>query len=346
MIIFFLSALVAFLIIINVLGSILSGPRYSGPVSDHFNGQRFLNVGGIQAKGPLATLKWFVTRKRGQWKEITNASFGERPETLVERGVKITFVNHSTFLIQTEGVNILTDPIWSERASPFSFMGPRRMRPPGLDLNDLPPIHVVLISHNHYDHLDLSTLKKIVKAHQPKILTSLGLKIFLDKKGIPVTKDMDWWSEYTVNDRVKIMATPAQHFSSRGTNDRDGTLWCGYIIKRNEGNIYFVGDTGYNDTIFKNIGERFSPIQLALIPIGAYRPQWFMSPIHCSPQEAVRIHLDLRSKKSIAAHYGTFPLADEGQDEPLQDLKLALMENNLGTEDFIALKEGRGRLFL
>ena len=346
MIIFFLSVLVAFLIVVNILGSTLSGPRYSGPVSDHFNGHRFVNPGGIQAKGLMDALKWFSTRKKIAWRELENAPFGEKPETQIEKGVKITFVNHSTFLIQTEGLNILTDPIWSERASPFSFMGPKRMRPPGLDLNDLPPIHVVLISHNHYDHLDIDTLKKIVKAHRPKIFTPLGVKAFLDKKGIAVTKDMDWWNEYSLNDRLKIIATPAQHFSSRGTNDRDGSLWCGYMIKRNEGNIYFVGDTGYNDAIFKNIGEKFSPIQLAMIPIGAYKPQWFMSPIHCSPEEAVRIHLELRSKKSIAAHFGTFPLADEGQEQPLQDLKQALMQNNLGTEDFIALKEGQGRLFL
>ena len=337
--------LVAFLIAINILGAILSGPRYSGPVSDHFNGQRFLNIGGIQAKGPMEAFKWFFTRRRGPWKEVTKVSFGEKPERQIDKGVKITFVNHSTFLIQTEGLNILTDPIWSERASPFSFIGPRRMRPPGLDLNDLPPIHVVLITHNHYDHLDLATLKKIVKAHQPKIFSPLGVKVFLDKKGMPITKDMDWWDEQSLNDRVKIVATPAQHFSSRGTNDRDGTLWCGYIIKRTEGNIYFVGDTGYNDTIFKNIGERFRPIQLALIPIGAYKPQWFMSPIHCSPEEAVRIHIELQSKKSIAAHFGTFPLADEGQDEPLNDLRQALMKNNINMEDFIALNEGQGRLF-
>jgi len=344
MLIFFLSVVVAFLIIVNVLGSVLSGPRYSGPVTDHFNGQRFLNIGGAQAKGPFDALKWFLTRKRGEWKEF-NDTDGPKPVARIESGFKITFVNHSTFLIQVDGLNILTDPIWSERASPFSFMGPKRMRPPGIDLKDLPPIDVILLSHNHYDHLDLATLKNILKDHRPRIFTPLGVKVFLDKKGITVTKDLDWWNEYPLNEQLKIMATPAQHFSSRGTNDRDGSLWCGYMIKRKEGNIYFVGDTGYNNTIFKDIGERFSPIQVALIPIGAYKPQWFMSPIHCSPAEAVQIHIELTSQKSIAAHFGTFPLADEGQDEPLNDLRQALQEKNINPEDFIALKEGEGKLF-
>lgn len=344
MLIFFLSLLVALLLAGNILGSILSGPRYSGPTSDHFNGQRFLNVGGAQAKGPFDVLKWFFTRKRGAWKEVTTA-YGPKPDARIENGIKITFVNHSTFLIQTDGLNILTDPIWSERASPFSFMGPRRMRPPGIDFKDLPQIDVVLLSHNHYDHLDLPTLREIVKAHRPKIFTPLGVKVFLDKKGIPVASDMDWWSELMVSDRINIVATPAQHFSSRGTNDRDGTLWCGYIIKRKEGNVYFVGDTGYNTKIFKEIGERFSPIHLALIPIGAYKPQWFMSPIHCSPKEAVEIHVDVKSQQSIAAHFGTFPLADEGQDEPSKDLELALNERKIIADKFIALKEGEGKLF-
>jgi len=345
MIIFFLSILIVFLAAVNILGALLSGPRYSGTKSDHFNGLRFVNVGGAQAKGPFEVFKWLVTRKRSRWKGNRNIPFGPKPEAHVHEGVKITFVNHSTFLIQLNGLNILTDPIWSERASPFSFIGPKRMRPPGIALADLPPIDVVLLSHNHYDHLDLPTLKKILETHRPKIFTPLGVKIFLEKKGVVVTRDMDWWDEYVLQERLKIICTPAQHFSGRGTSDRDGSLWCGYLISRAEGNIYFVGDTGYNSRIFKNVGDRFAPIRVSLIPIGAYKPEWFMSPIHCSPEEAVQIHLDLKSQTSIAAHYGTFPLADEAQREPLQDLKKALEKKHVAPDDFLALNEGQGNLF-
>lgn len=346
MIIFLLSALIVVLLAINVLGAVLSGPRYSGPVSDHFNGTRFINSGGAEAKGPLEVIKWLLTRKRSKWNKKTNVPYGPKPETRVHEGAKITFVNHSTFLIQVNGLNILTDPVWSERASPFSFAGPKRMRPPGLDINDLPPIDIVLISHNHYDHLDLPTLRMIIKMHRPRIFTPLGVKDFLCKKKIDVTKDMDWWDEFELQQHVKIICVPAQHFSGRGTADRDGTLWCGYLITRPGGNIYFVGDTGYSNRIFKEVGSRFAPIRISLIPIGAYKPVWFMSPIHCSPEQALQIHLDLKSQTSIAAHFGTFPLADDGQDEPLQDLEAARADKNIAPGDFIALNEGEGKLFL
>ena len=345
MILFFLSVLIVFLLAVNILGAVLSGPRYSGPLSDHFNGLRFVNTDGARAKGPLEVFKWLITRKRSPWKNDQNIPFGPKPDMHVHEGVKITIINHSTFLIQLNGLNILTDPIWSERASPFSFIGPKRMRRPGIDLKDLPPIDVILLSHNHYDHLDLPTLKKILTTHQPKIFTPLGVKIFLEKKGIVVAQDMDWWDEHELSKQLKIICIPAQHFSGRGTSDRDGTLWCGYLIMRPEGNIYFAGDTGYSNRIFKDVGDRFAPIRVSLLPVGAYKPEWFMSPIHCSPEDAVQLHLDLKSQISIAAHYGTFPLADEEQYEPLRDLKTACVKKQVPSDDFIALHEGEGKLF-
>jgi len=346
MIIFLLSALIVVLLAINILGALLSGPRYTGSKSDHFNGTRFINIDGAEAKGPFAVFKWLVTRQRSPWKENRNIPYGPKPVPRIYEGVKITFINHSTFLIQLNGLNVLTDPVWSERASPFSFAGPKRMRPPGIDFNDLPPIDVILLSHNHYDHLDLATLRMLIKIHAPRIFTPLGVKDFLSKKKIDVTKDMDWWDEFEIQERLKIICTPAQHFSGRGTMDRDGTLWCGYLIASPEGNIYFAGDTGYNDRVFKDVGNRFAPIRISLIPIGAYKPVWFMSPIHCSPEQAVQIHLDLQSQTSIAAHFGTFPLADDAQGEPLRDLTAACMNKNIAPGDFIALNEGDGKLFL
>jgi L-ascorbate metabolism protein UlaG (beta-lactamase superfamily) len=338
-----LLAITPFVLIIG-LGLILSGPKYSGPASDHFDGKQFTNPTGIKSKGLGDVLRWMLQRKPGAWKENKEIPFGAKPASTSEE-LRITYVNHSTFLIQVGGINILTDPVWSERTSPFQFAGPRRMRPPGIKLEDLPKIDVVLLSHNHYDHLDLPILGKIFNTHQPKIITPLGVRAFLEQNSISGHGDMDWWDEMELTDFLKIQAVPAQHFSGRGIFDRDATLWCGYVIKRESGNIYFVGDTGYNERTFKEIGERCSPIHVALVPIGAYKPQWFMSPIHCSPEEAVKIHLDVKANVSIADHYGTFPLADDGEEDPRDELGKALDKFNLSTDDFLMLKEGQPKMF-
>ena len=326
-------------------GFFLSGPRYNGPITDHFDGKKFFTPRGKPAQGLVGVFRWMSKRKRTPWKERKEIAFGEPPKARIGRGAKITFVNHSTFLIQVDGINILTDPIWSERTSPFQWAGPKRMRPPGIRFDDLPKIDVVLLSHNHYDHLDLNTMKRIYKKDQPKIICALGVKAFLEQHKMTGSTDLDWWQEYALNDMLKIQAVPAQHFTGRGTFDRDATLWCGYMIVRPGGNIYFVGDTGYNEFIFKEIGNRFLSIEVALIPIGAFRPEWFMSPIHCSPAEAVKIHLEIKSKRSIATHFGTFPLADDGEAEPVIELQMALQEKGISPEHFIILKEGEGREF-
>jgi L-ascorbate metabolism protein UlaG (beta-lactamase superfamily) len=321
-------------------GYFLSGPKYEGPITDHFNGKTFINPGNRKAKGLPDVLKWMVSRKQGKWQRDQATVFGKKPEESVKSGVRITFVNHSTFLIQFDGINILTDPVWSERTSPFSWAGPKRMRPPGIRFEDLPQIHYILLSHNHYDHLDITTLKKLSDRFSPKIFTALGVKAFLDQNGVNNAVDMDWWNTLLMQDSIQVQAVPAQHFSGRGTFDRDATLWCGFVVKRNEGNIYFAADTGYNGTTFKEIGDRCAPINLALIPIGAFKPEWFMSPIHCSPAEAVKIHMDCKSKQSIATHFGTFPLADDGLRDPGNELILALKELNVSRDKFLIPDEG------
>ena len=339
-----LSLIVGFFAFATLVGFFLSGPKYNGPVSDHFNGKQFTNPTGLKAKGLVDVLKWVIKGKREPWEERTNIPFGAKP-VASSQALRITYVNHSTFLIQVNGVNILTDPVWSERTSPFQFAGPKRMRPPGIKFEELPKIDVVLLSHNHYDHLDLPIVKKIFEIHKPEIVTPLGVKAFLEQNGIRGKGDMDWWDEVALNDTLKVQAVPAQHFSGRGTFDRDATLWCGYVIKRKEGNIYFVGDTGYNEKTFKEIGERCAPIAVAFVPIGAYKPQWFMSPIHCSPEEAVKIHMEVKAKVSIADHYGTFALADDGQHDPAQQLRVALKKFNLPSDQFIMLEEGKAMNF-
>ena len=330
---------------IIALGAALSGPRYRGPVSDHFDGSRFLNPGKIKAKGGLDVFKWMITRKQGPWTLNKNDVFGKHPLGHFKDGIRITFVNHSTFLIQVDGVNILTDPVWSTRVSPFKWTGPRRMKSPGVRFEDLPRIHLVLLTHNHYDHLDLQTMRMVWGAHHPEIIVPLGLKQFLEDKHIRAMCEMDWWQTTELQNRLTITCVPAQHFSGRGLLDRDATLWCGYVVSTSAGNIYFAGDTGYNEETFKEIGARCGPFKTSMIPIGAYEPRWFMSSIHVSPEEAIKIHRDVRSQTSIGMHFGTFPLADDGADDPVTDLKQAMQKHRIGEDEFVVLKEGEAQVF-
>lgn len=337
---FFFSLVTASVFAIVAIGYIISAPAYSGRKSDHFNGKNFINPDSTKAKGLYEVLKWALNRTPGKWIKKEKVVYNNKPVQRITDGIRITFVNHSTFLIQTNGLNILTDPVWSERVSPFNWIGPKRMRPPGTRFEDLPPIDVVLISHNHYDHLDLPTIEKLNNTGALKIITPLGVKAFLDKKNITGVFEYDWWDEVPLSDSLSVQLVPAQHFSGRGMFDRDATLWCGYVIKRAGGNIYFAGDTGYNDQTFKEIKEKSDPIAVALLPIGAYKPQWFMSPIHTSPSDAVKIHLDIDPDVSIGMHYGTFPLADDGQQDPLSDLQAAKRESGILENSFIVLPEG------
>lgn len=341
-----LLALVAGIVVLFFsVGYYLSGPVYTGSKSDHFDGKTFKNLHGIQAKGFADVVKWMTNRERAPWTHILDVPYGEAPAASIDNGIRITFVNHSTFLIQTENLNILTDPIWSERTSPFSFAGPKRMRPAGIRFEDLPKIDVVLISHNHYDHLDEETMQRIVDKYKPRIITPLGVAAFFEQEGMTGATDLDWWQEVAITDSLTVQAVPAQHFSGRGMFDRDKTLWCGYVLKRHGGNLYFAGDTGYNDSTFVEIGKRFAPITVSILPIGAYKPNWFMSPIHTSPADAVKIFQDTKTTHAVASHFGTFPLADDGQEDPINDLREALLNAKLPESNFQVLKEGTYRDF-
>jgi L-ascorbate metabolism protein UlaG (beta-lactamase superfamily) len=340
-----LSIIVSVFLVITLTGAALSGPAYKGPITDHFDGSTFINPGGVKQQSLGAVFKWMFTRKRSIWRKPLDDVPASKPVHHVQSGIRITFVNHSTFLIQTAGLNILTDPVWSERVSPFTWSGPKRQRKPGIRFEDLPKIDVILLSHNHYDHLDLPTLKSLTRIHDPRIITSLGVSAYLKKHGIERSVDMDWWDELNLDESLRVQSVPAQHFSARGTLDRNKTLWCGFVLKKDEGNIYFAGDTGYNSRTFKEIGDRCSPIAVSLIPIGAYQPIWFMSPVHCSPAEAVVIHKEVRSEKSIATHFGTFRLGDENPDEAVKDLKAALALEKISEDDFITMREGECKAF-
>ncbi|MCX8044518.1 MAG: MBL fold metallo-hydrolase [Desulfobacterota bacterium] len=318
--------------------------HYSGPMTDHFDGTRFYNQDRLSEPSFKNFLAWLITRKPGVWLEQNHMPLpAEKPPACVEgTRLRVTFVNHATFLIQTEGVNLLTDPIWSQRASPVWFAGPRRMRRPGIMPEDLPPIDVIMISHNHYDHLDAPTLKRLACNHNAMVITTLGNAQLIKKQGVARVVELDWWEEVAVSDTVSIVCVPAQHFSGRGLFDHYKTLWGGFVIQTKGGTVYFAGDTGYGPHI-EQIAERFRPLRLALLPIGAFVPEWFMSFAHMSPADAVQAHLALGAQTSIGMHYGTFPLADDGQEDPVRALCEILSKTDLYGTEFWLLKNGEAR---
>jgi len=338
----------AFVLAVMIGDRCIRSKGYRGPVSDHFDGVRFHSIKGDQPRpapvlkeergGFWKTIAWMLRRDRNHW-EWRASAFKEKPRERVMGGeVVATFVGHATLLIQTEGVNILTDPIWSLRASPFSFAGPKRHAEPGIPFDALPPIDVILLSHNHYDHMDLETLARLAAKFQPKIIVPLGNTAYLASKHISGAKDFEWWQSETLGENLKITAVPSQHFSARALSDRDKTLWCGYVIETMHGNIYFAGDTAYGPFVQK-IHERYPKFRLAFLPIGAYLPQWFMRPVHASPDEAFRMHHDLACERTIGIHFGTFRLADDGQDLPPARIK-ELIETETPRPDFTTLNAG------
>ena len=292
-----------------------AAPKYRGPKSDHFDGKRFLNLQPARQAGFLDVIKWLINRDHGQWdawREITPAVPVER---VAGGELRVTWVGHSTFLIQTENVNVLTDPIWSKRCSPVQWAGPKRHHAPGIRFEELPPIDAVIISHNHYDHMDAPTLARL---DRKQTFVALGNAAFL--RG---ATDLDWWESAEIANGVRVHCVPAQHFSSRGLTDRDANLWCGFVLETPHGAIYFAGDTGYGPH-FRMIRERFGAMRLALLPIGAFRPEWFMCSVHISPRDAVRAAAALEAQVSIPMHFSTFHLGDDGQDEPAEVLRKEL----------------------
>ncbi|HEX8170228.1 MAG TPA: MBL fold metallo-hydrolase [Thermoanaerobaculia bacterium] len=299
---------------------LLAAPRYRGPASDHFDGRRFHNrAGGHDAEGSF--LKWQFTKEPMPWPEWIASEPGPPPPRRVDDGrIRVTWVNHATMLVQMDGVNVLTDPIWSDRCSPVGFAGPKRHRAAGLRFAELPPLDAVLVSHNHYDHLDVPTLRRL---RGTQILTPLGNSALMARHGIEGARDLDWWQSVKLSDRVTVTLVPAQHFCARGLSDRDATLWGGFVISGPSGHAYFAGDTGWG-VHFEEIARRFGPMRVAMLPIGAYLPRWFMKPVHVDPAEAVRAHEVLQAKTSIAMHWGTFALGDDGATQPAEDLRKAL----------------------
>ena len=313
--------------------------------SDHFDGNRFFNPTQPERQGLGDIAKMLLTMDRKPWPEkVENEPKLELNQRLINNEIAVTFVNHATVLLQFNGYNILTDPVWSERVSPFTSIGPKRAREPGIPFDDLPNIDVVLISHDHYDHMDLATLGRLIDRFQPLILVPLGDQEKIKTLGAKHVFELDWWRSRKVSDSLEITFTPTQHFSGRGLFDSNKSLWGSYVLNVDGKKIHFGGDTAYSSH-FQQIANRFGPMDLSLIPIGAYEPRWFMKWVHMNPEESVQAHLDLRSKKSIAIHCGTFQLSDEAIDQPHIDLDRALKKRQLSDSEFVVLKEGQTRTF-
>lgn len=327
------------------LSACISAPGYQGAPVANFDGERFNNQIPVPDKGTFDYLKMRAQETRVPWPEWIDTKPGPAPpERVDEPGrVRVTVVNHATVLIQLDGLNILTDPVWSERVGPLSWAGPRRVRPAGIDFDALPPIDVVLISHNHYDHLDLPTLERLYATDAPpRLYAGRGTRELLVEHGItPEGSDLLWWETLALPGDVRLTSVPGQHWSGRGLTDRRNTLWMGFVIEGSVGAVYFAGDTGWGPH-FEQIRDRFPDIHLALLPIGAYRPEWFMSTSHISPPQAVEAHVTLGARWSVPIHYGTFPLGIEGFEDPIQDLRAALDAQRVPRSAFPVLAFGQG----
>ena len=325
-------------------------------------GERFQNnYVEFEPKGLGALLKWKMESSRaGLPKPPREATPQVAPDLVFVRAnagagaamvPAVTWIGHATALVQVGGSNVLTDPIFSERASPLSFVGPKRHVPPGIAIAELPHIDAVLISHNHYDHLDEASVRALAAqpGGAPLFIVPLGLKAWLARLGIEHAVELDWWQSARVG-AVEVVFTPAQHWSGRSLNDRMATLWGSYAIFAPDFQVWFAGDTAYSKD-FADIRQRFAARQggrgfdLALIPIGAYEPRWFMRAQHVDPDEAVQIHRDLVAERSIGIHWGTFELTDESLDEPPQALARAARQAGLADDAFTVLAIGATRRF-
>jgi L-ascorbate metabolism protein UlaG (beta-lactamase superfamily) len=288
-------------------------------VSDHYDGRRFFNPTGPAAQ-PLSAVVRMLREPRARWPARVEVQT-RLPPSLDGATAVVTFIGHATFLIQTAAGNILTDPMYSERAGPLNLVGPRRVREAAVRFEDLPPISLVLLSHNHYDHCDVRTLRLLAKRFDPVVVTPLGNAALVRSAGIRTIEELDWW-DASSRSPLPITLTPAHHFSARGPTDRNRALWGGFLLTCGSRQIYFAGDSAYAPH-FREVRQRLGAIDLALIPIGAYEPRWFMHAVHMNPAEAVQAHQDLEACETIGMHFGTFQLTTEAIDEPVHALDTA-----------------------
>lgn len=314
---------------------------YRGPVTPHFDGQKFDNPWAPMPERFWDFVKWRFTAKPGYWPESVKVSATKPPQRVTDDALRVTYVGHASVLLQTQGINILTDPIWSERASPLGFAGPKRVAAPGVRFEDLPPIDVVLLSHNHYDHMDLPTLARLFEAFNPLVLAPLGNDAVL-RQAMPELriKTLDWGQYFALTQQVRITLEPMQHWSARGLFDRRHALWGAFMLEAPGGPIYFLGDAGYAKTLSAQIVAKYGKPRFSLLPVGAYEPRWFMQYAHMMPAEAVQTYADLGQTYAMGTQYEVFAMADEAYAAPRQALLAAMQAKNIAPERFRLPKVG------
>jgi L-ascorbate metabolism protein UlaG (beta-lactamase superfamily) len=322
---------------------------YSGPLSDHFDGSVFFNPGGIEPRNFGDLLRWQFGmgdgpgEPRQKWPAAYAHEFAPaKPEQRISgTAMRVTMVGHATLLIQTAGLNMLTDPVWSERASPLRFAGPKRVNPPGIDFDDLPPVDIVLLSHNHYDHMDIATLRRLVLAHDPLIVTPLGNDTIV-KNAVPKARTVAFdWNEKNELCGAVIHAEPVHHWSARGMFDRRMALWAAFVVETQAGKIYHIGDTGFHGgTNYRKAAEKHRGFRLALLPFGAYEPRWFMEAQHQNPAEAVDGMRLCKAAHVAGHHWATFQLTNEAIETPRDHLFAAMDRAGIARERFRPMLPG------
>lgn len=321
-----------------------SARYYDGPISDHFDGTRFFDPYSSPPKSITTLFRWYWNRQKTEWPLRSPSPHSDRPPARVAGPEwRLSYVGHASWLLQTAGLNILIDPVWSERVSPVTFMGPIRVNDPGIAFDALPPIDAVLVSHCHYDHLDVETLARLHAAYKPRVITPLGNDTIMKARDAAIRAEaFDWHQRIELGPNVAVTLVPTHHWSARGLTDRNKALWASFVIETPAGRIYCVADSGYgNGRHFRAARERYGPFRLAILPIGAYEPRWFMGDQHMNPAEAVKAFLDSGAEFAIGHHYGTFQLTDEGIDEPEAALTKARVEAEVDPERFRLLKPGQ-----
>ena len=318
-------------------------PSYPGPVSDQVDGEHFFNPGRRWKKSPGDLLRWMMERKPERWPASHPSPYMDAPPHRVPgRDIRLSYVGHASFLLQTGGLNILIDPVWSERVSPLRFVGPKRVNPPGIPFEKLPPIDVVLVSHNHYDHLDIATLRRLHAVHAPRIVTPLGNDTIIRDAHAGIRAEAhDWGARVELGPNIAVHFEEAYHWSARGLFDRRMALWAAFVIETPSGAIYHIADTGFGDgELFRAARRKYGGFKLAILPIGAYEPRWFMKDQHVDPAEAVKIFELCGARQAMGHHWGTFQLTNEEIDAPPKALATALKKGGHAETRFRVFRPG------